>query len=591
MSLVFSLAAALLLGSSCLRAAEPPSNAASDSAIAEIPELLRQLDSNDFDARQSATARLSAIADLEEVQQSTADALGAALVTGELSFDARSRLAPLLKRLPAPAAPTSPLPLAGDITQLVAQLNDDSAARRASAQARLRWIASQPQANSEALAAIKAGLGSPTIDSSTRRMLRDLLDTARGVWLASDPKDWRLPPVSDEQLTAWLDALIQVRPNEPRWSLQQDAAQQELVDLLARDEYLDRVRHGVEERIARPGITPDAARRLEAVLDWARPTLVAEYWQGPQHVSIQFLFVGVPSVPEGAQRASHFDFVDDERAHCVSGNSLSPGDYPIGVFFPHPQQGSAQFHLVNLATPRRRMAYEYLIRGDDAQRAAAITRRTLDHILATKKPLSQSELLMLEELDDGQVSAFTGKYFMAVDDSHYPPAEGQFVGNVSRLQNVCCMLARSGRHDAVPGLLAAIQAKRFFDPPAQAPWDWPWIAALCIAVHDPWPEVDPWLFSLVERDDPLMRRPAAAPSEPTPATSEDPRPEPEKLTAPELGATAAAILLNRAGIPPTVFGLEVLMYSPLASLDCPGAYWRDAKGRQRLTQWWKERQK
>jgi len=61
----------------------------------------------------------------------------------------------------------------------------------------------------------------------------------------------------------------------------------------------------------------------------------------------------------GGVRPTHFDRCDDRSAHYVSGNSLSPGDYPVGVAFSHPRQENAFFDLVNLPTPRRRMAYPY----------------------------------------------------------------------------------------------------------------------------------------------------------------------------------------------------------------------------------------
>src|SRR5581483_6485684 len=96
-------------------------------------------------------------------------------------------------------------------------------------------------------------------------------------------------------------------------------------------------------------------------------------------------------------------------------------------------------------------------------------------------------------------------YLLQVDDSRYPPPEAQFVGNLSRHLNFCCMLARSGRHEAIAGLMQAIQAKRFLDPPAETPYDWPWVAILCITVHDPWPEVDSFLANLMERQQGLMQ--------------------------------------------------------------------------------------
>src|SRR5262249_16645243 len=153
-------------------------------------------------------------------------------------------------------------------------------------------------------------------------------------------------------------------------------------------------------------------------------------------------------------------------------------------------------------------------------------------------------------------------YFLTVDDSRYPQGEAQFVGNLSRHLNLCCMLARSGRHEAIPGLMQAIKAKRFSDAPPETPYDWPWVAVLCIAIHDPWPEVNQFLADLVPREQPLMRTNTAEgqtrPVFPVPPGQSDVVPEPK---APDLGATAASLLLSRHGVPPSVFGLEVLMYS------------------------------
>ena len=78
--------------------------------------------------------------------------------------------------------------------------------------------------------------------------------------------------------------------------------------------------------------------------------MVAEYWQAGRHTGVQHLLIGIPNHSPNAQRASHFDRIDESTAHCVSGNALSPGDYPVDVFLGHPRQEDAQFHLVNLPT-------------------------------------------------------------------------------------------------------------------------------------------------------------------------------------------------------------------------------------------------
>ena len=99
------------------------------------------------------------------------------------------------------------------------------------------------------------------------------------------------------------------------------------------------------------------------MLDWTKPELVAEFWQGGHQTGEQHLVVGVPTLSPNAMKPTHFDRADDRVAHYVSGNSLSPGDYPVGEAFPHPLVEHGFFHLVNLPTPRRRMAYLYVDRG------------------------------------------------------------------------------------------------------------------------------------------------------------------------------------------------------------------------------------
>jgi hypothetical protein len=568
---------------------------AADQPLQNFPALVQQLDAPDFDARESASRQLAELAQCEDLRKPLAAAIERALLSTELSFEARSRLLPLAKSLPAPqsAAPTGAT--VEQIESLLDELAADDAGIRAGAAASLKSLVVAPQASPLVMLAVKSRLGNSQLDSTTRRTLRELLDQARGVWLTSDSAGWKLPAVGPEQIETWIATLVQRPPDGVLRTSAQEVAERELIDLLAREEYADHVRDRLAARLQQPGLDVDATSRLEAVYDWTKPAMVAEFWQGYQHISIQHLLVDVPSVPEGGVRASHFDRIDDQFAHCVSGNTLSPGDHPVGVFFPHPQQGGAQFHLVNLPTTRQRLAYEYTVQArDDVTRGREILGRTLDRLLAQRTPLSNSTILMLEELDDGRVSAFTGPYLMKVDDSHYPPGEAQFIGNLSRHQNLCHMLARSGRREAVPGLLEAIKADRFLEASRETPFVWQWVAVLCIAVHDPWDDVDEFLAGLIERTDPLMKLPTpaeqAGPTQLPDALDDESAPLEEMTVAkaPEVGATAAAILLSRHGIPPTIFGLELLSYSPLLSLDCPGSHFRDSQDRQRVLEWWQK---
>lgn len=559
----------------------------------EFAALIRQLDSTDFETRESTSRRLAELSQRTEARESLALAIEQALLSTDLSFEARSRLQPLARHLPQTRSAADLDASPQRIEQLIQLLTANDAGIRAGAATKLKSLVQSAEASTPMMTLLKARLADSELDSTTRKTLRELLDQARGVWLTSDPQTWQLPPVDVEQIKGWVEVLARPAASGAIKTAEQEVAGQELIDLLARDEYAGIVRDLLAERLNAPGLDVDSIRRLEAVYDWTKPAMVAEYWQGYQHASIQHLLVDVPSVPENALRASHFDRIDDQFAHCVSGNTLAPGNHPVGVFFPHPQQGGAQFHLVNLPTTRRRLAYEFDVKTrDDLTRGREIVERTLERLLEQRQPLSNAMILMLEELDEGQVSAFTGPYLMKVDDSMYPPGEAQFIGNLSRHQNLCHMLARQGRHQAIPGLMAAIAADRFLDSPRETPFVWPWVAVLSITVHDPWDEVDEFLASLIERTDGLMKSqaPRRAEQEPTLLDEDEPIAEAPSTKVPEVGATAAAILLSRHGIPPSVFGVELLSYSPLLSLDCPGSQFRKPEDRQRVLDWWKKHQ-
>ena len=118
----------------------------------------------------------------------------------------------------------------------------------------------------------------------------------------------------------------------------------------------------------------------------------------------------------GTQRPSHFDRIDDKTAHCVSGQNLSPGDYPVGVAIPHPKQPGYFFHLVNLTTPRHKLAYGYVTQNAEKKRLTDISRRTFDRLLALRRPLDPADLPVFAVLDPRELSRFAGRFFEVVDD-------------------------------------------------------------------------------------------------------------------------------------------------------------------------------
>jgi len=340
--------------------------------------------------------------------------------------------------------------------------------------------------------------------------------------------------------------------------------------LLSQSEYLPRVKQSIESRLGEP-LEADVSRRLREMLELTRPAMVAEYWEGRHHLGEQHLMVGVPSMAEGAQRPSHFDRIDDETAHCISGNTLSPGDYPVAVAFPHPVSETAFFHLVNLPTPRRRLAYSRYVKKNEALRLADLSRRTLDRLLQQKRALTEPELMMLAQLDPKEVSRFAGNYLCAVEDEQLPSsARLRAAGRTSRHGMVCFQLAVEGTNNAMPGLLTAIAEKRFLPPTTMSPYRLHLLAALSVAARDPWPEADVWLADQIQRSDLLIDG---------------------QSHGPELGATAAALLLQRRGQVCLHFGIQPAAESLLIRLGVDGQRFTSDDARRRVLQWWQQQRK
>lgn len=531
----------------------------------EVAELVGQLDSERFAVRRHAAQRLDALVRRADHGPLLAQEFRQLLGGPNVSYEVRWRLERWLESLPdvSPAADAAPEELA----RWIDQLDDDSFAVRTGAADRLDWLEENPKLACRILQLLKERLADEKTPAESRRYLVQAYESARADWLLSDPAGWELPPVTDEQIRGWIRDLVRPVPDSVRrpW-LVHDVAHRELLDALARDERVPAIREALEAAM-KEDLGERAAARLQALVELTRPALVAEYWQEKRHMGEQHLLVGVPSLSEGANQPSHFDRIDDTTAHCASGATLSPGDYPVGVAFPHPIQDVAFFRIVNLPTPRRRMAYGYEVKLDDKKRLAAISHQTLDRFLEQRKPLGESELTMLALLDPVEVSRFAGKYFHLLDDEALPPS-GRYRagGRPSRFGVMCVQLAASGTREAIPGLLSAIEAHRIQPPGPTAPYALDWLAALAIAQRDPWPEVDAWLGSLLQREDSLVI---------------------DKEESAELGATAAGILLERHEQRPSDFGLQRVRDSLLDEYDLKGLHFLSPEARQRAIDWWR----
>ena len=552
--------------------ADPPMAAGvdPDQFRREVAKLVEELDSDRFSVRRQAGAKLEQLASQPELGPLLAEQFERVLIMPETSFEVRKRLGELCRDLPKVGIePVNEVP-AEELDRLVGQLEDDSYGVRLGATRRLEWLLGNPKLTCPILRRLRRRLAEEDLPPDAPRWLAPIYARARGAWLMSDPEGWDLPPVSMEQVSRWIDALV--RPGAagagPGKRRAEEVAKQELWDVLARPKYLPRVKQALESRLAAGDLDGAASGRLQEFLDMTRPAMVAEYWEGRHHRSIQHLLVGVPSLSPGAPRPSHFDRIDDRVAHCVSGSNLTEGDYPVGVAIPHPSRETSFFHLVNLPTPRRRMAYEQAVKTDEAVRLAKLSRRTLDRFLAEKRLLTDAELLVLRQLDPKEVSRFAGKFFRAVADQPTPPEGDERTGwqsRPSRHATLCVFLATEGTREAAGGLLEAIDAGRFLPPSTEEPYRLAWLAALAIAARDPWPEVDAWLSGLLGRTEALVEG----------------RPE-----AVELGATAAALLLKRHRQNPLEYGLEPVADRVMTGIGVSGYRFTSPESRRKVEAWW-----
>jgi hypothetical protein len=231
------------------------------------------------------------------------------------------------------------------------------------------------------------------------------------------------------------------------------------------------------------------------------------------------------------------------------------------------------------------MEYEYTVRIDETVRLRAITERTFKAATAEKRPMNDQEVMLLQYLDHAAISRLCGAYFLAVDDRPWEPGPFYLGGPAaSHHARICSMLSTIGTQEIAPGLLQALEKRRFLRPSAETtPLDWPWIAALAIATRDPWPEVDAWLAGLMGRNDLLYLEDA---DRDRPAEMVDG--EPALPRRPDLGATAAGLLLERHQVPPSLYGLRLVSLPILEETGCRLYQFESPEARAKIERWWSQ---
>lgn len=548
---------------------------------ADVRKVIEALDSDSFSKRDQAARKLDELVNKPELGTYLADQFGRLLLAPGTSFEVRARLERCLQRLPSVAveapAPNATTPQIGP---LLDQLNSDQSTRRDTAERQLEAMLDRVEFVAPILVQAKQRLADPAVGLQVRRSLEAVLDKARQVWVNSDSNDVVLPPVSSEQINTWLDDIVLAEPLDGASRVRRETARRELIDLLVRDDTRPRLVELLNQRqaAAEDAETEAAYAKLT---EFAKPAMAAEVWgyaldldtnqvdrQRRQHRTVQYLIVGVAQRPEGAPNATHFDRCDDQTAHCVSGNSLNPGDYPVGIAIPHPIPGQdVMFYLVNLPTPKRRLAYDYSLRRDEHDRLREISERTLNDILAKRQVLDEQHVMLLMLLDPGAVSRFAGPYFKAVADRPLSAMTGGLSGQFTLHTAVCAALILVGTHEAIPAIDKLARSGKLQKPSYENPLDIAWIAALSIARRDPWPGVDDWLAGLIDETKPLI-------------INADP--------VPDLGGSAAGLLLERHDMSHDAFDLEPAGNNAFERANFAGYRFTSDEDRAAVRQWWAE---
>jgi hypothetical protein len=541
------------------------------AATEAMGKWIAELDSDQFHVRRHAAEKLRELAEQPAAQQPLAEALSRLLLGADTPYEVRELCEPLLLRLPAPKDSQGPGITAAEIDLLVAQADADLYGQRIGATTRLGWAAKRsPELARLVAEKVKRRLADVTLSRDARIRLAAVRETAWLAWLASDPATWPAPTATEEAMQGWIKTLV----SRTETTAAQDAAEGELIDLLVYDAWTPRISEVLAERLdASENLSPEALERLTRLHDLCQPAMAAEIWVERMHNTVQYLLVDVPQRVEQAERSTHFDRIDDQMAHCVSGNSLAPGDYPVGVGLPpthplNPLKEGRLFHLINLPTPRRRLLYDHQqLKIDEPQRLRELSERTTAYYMNRKQCLAEREIALLRQLDPTVVSRFVGPYLLAIDDQpKAEPEDFQFGGRSSRHMLLCAIVAEIGTHEALPGLVEAGRRGRFPPPNEDSKFcNVGWLAAMAIADRDPWPGLDDWLASLVEMTEPLR-------------TSHDP--------SPDVGGTAAAMLLERQGVSLSDFGIVEVNDADLRGMSIPAARFVTPTGRGQVLDWW-----
>jgi hypothetical protein len=561
-----SAAALIAICLACVQATEPPAAGAVDPAVADA--MIGNLDDPRFEVRHLAAQRLRELASASggTSPEEWSSYLRCKLL-GPCSVEVRLTLGAILNRLPS----VEPLPEGGasmpGLEQLAASLASDTPAERAWAEEQLSWRSRRPDQAARVMAAIRRLMANPVESEEHRQRLWSIYDRAFLTRACTDKPGWPDETVADDSIRRRIRAVASAgSAGGGDTAMQAESSQRDLLEMMVRDDLFPRVAQEINEALQEKELTDAGRRRLTALFDLTRPALAAELWSNGEIVTIQHLFVGIPQRPDGGVRDTHFDRIDDQTAHCVSGNSLIPGDYPVGVAFPHPDplKTSPIYRLTSLPDFARRLRYLAEASDEDSIRWKRLSEQAMAAFVSRQQTLTPPQIAMLAQLEPSVVSRFAGAYLTtvedAVDQSLIIP--GTQI-TASRHGMVAWQLAQFGSIDAMPGLMEAERTERILIPAGDVRIRAGYLALLAIAARSPPSDANPWLAALAARHEPCL----------------------ESATArADVSASAAALLLARLGRTASTFDLAETE-SPIPSLSVGLYHFRSEDGRRRFADW------
>ncbi len=351
-----------------------------------------------------------------------------------------------------------------------------------------------------------------------------------------------------------------------------------LEDALACQKYAPEVHRKLQELAKNERVSPDGKAVIAYLQSLSVPTIAAEFWRDRTLSSAQILEIGVPQKSGQMLSETHFENLDGTTVECVKGNYLKPGKYRLDRAIPHPQFPDAYFHLVDISSPRRQLAYPILLEESGENRWTEIVLRTLTPRLEKKECLSAAELVMLARIKPEVAVPLAGRFLAEVDADDLREMDEllqltysvQFRGQkITHHALLCFLVGQSGTKNDAKILLSAIRNHKSLACGESQQYAMGYVAALALAQRDPWDGVDDWLLSLLEVEEPLVfsgeRMTFSDPMQLSIPLGGADKSRQMSLTqqVPTVGATAAGLWMKRHEMDPKDAGLTPLAYTLL----------------------------